>query len=186
MRPWETQVCDTWGARRMERGVQLGLLMGALVLVFQCDRGVRQWEMAGLRRAMTAVCQAWDDGTAGHETTPLAEEVAIIPPRGMQPVDLARREDRPDSPMTAANTEFPGLGWYRVKLWRGWFPEQIHQCLETDYQFVSDAEQWRSLRWGTWDRTAGASVAADGRMYTTNGIRLDFPPSPSDATLACD
>ena len=170
----------------MQRGVQLVLLVGALVLVFQCDRGVRQWELARLRRAMTALCQGWDDGMADHQAPPLREEVAVVPPQGMQPVDPALQEDRPNGPMTVANAEFPGLGWYRVKLWRGWFPEQIHQCLETDYRFVSDAEEWQGLAWGTWDRAAGAAVAADGRMYTTNGIRLDLPPTPSAAILACD
>ena len=135
---------------------------------------------------MATICHGWDDGTADHLTTPSQDAGAPIPPRGPQPVDPARQGDRPDCPMTVANTEFPGLGWYRVKLWRGWFPEEIHQCLETDYQFVSDAEQWHSLAWGTWDRAAGASLAADGRMYTTDGIRLDFPPNPSDAALACD
>lgn len=186
MHPWETQVNGGRGTRRMQRGVQVAILMGALGLVFQFDRGFRQWEMARFRHALAAMCQAWDDDTADHETTPLQEATGAIPPRGMQPVDLALREDRPGCPMTAVNAEFPGLGWYRVKLWRGWFPEEIHQCLETDFQFISDAEQWRSLAWGTWDRTAGASVAAEGRMYTTDGIRLDVPPAPSGVILVCD
>lgn len=170
----------------MQRGVQVAVLVGALGLVFQFDRGFRQWEMARFRHALAAVSQTWDDGSGNRETAALREAAVPTPRCAMQPVNPALQGDRPGCPMTAANTEFPGPGWYRVKLWRGWFPEEIHQCLETDYQFISDAEQWYSQGWGTWDRAAGASVAAEGRMYTTDGIRLDVPPAPSGVILVCD
>ncbi len=155
----------------MTRGWQFGMLMGALGLVFQCDPGVRQWEGGLLHRLLQGITQAWDRDETGIQT------VAVRPPAETDCPDFAC--EPPKLPPVAADLDFPGPGWYRVQKWRGWLPEAMVQCLETDYRFIADEVQWNEMNWDVWDRAGGPIVAADVRIHTTDGILLDMPPEPS-------
>jgi hypothetical protein len=73
-------------------------------------------------------------------------------------------------------TTFPGPGWYRVKVWRGWLAEGLCECVKTSHRRIVTEDEWWDMAWGQWEKGAGAEVAADARMHTTNGVRLDQPP----------
>lgn len=158
----------------MARGWQLGILAGALGLVFQCDRGVRQWERELFRGLLQGVAQAWNSDGVSVETVampPPSEMVgAVCPDFVCEP---------PKLPVVAPPADFPGPGWYRVQEWRAWLPEAIVQYLATDYRFITDEVQWDEMNWGVWDRAGGPIVAADARIHTTDGVLLDMPPEPS-------
>jgi hypothetical protein len=164
----------------MPRFLQAATLVVVLALFFQCDPDFRAWQREALHQVFhpspspSSAAQGNSDSAREHES----------PDRPNRPRDDPWQGDSPKSPLMTDRSEFPGPGWYRVKRWRGWFPEKLFQCLETSHRHIATEDEWWDMAWGRWETDAGAEVAADARMYTTNGIRLEAPPEGSTASLA--
>ena len=165
----------------MAHGVQAVLLVVLLALWFQLDPEVRRWEGEAMRR----IVGKGSVEPVGDEVVPQPEAHApasATEPKPSRPNPF--EGDSPKRPIVGGKAEFPGAGWYRVKCWRGWFPEQLTECLTTKYRHVANRDEWGDMYWGRWDHEVGAQVAADARMYTTDGIRLAHQPKPTDGPYA--